>query len=63
MVPVKPHIAKRSHIRSMEEYERLHRRSLDRPEEFWCAQAERISRFRPPPPSVGESLIATHRGS
>jgi acetyl-CoA synthetase len=44
---VKPEIAARSHIGSMEEYERLYRLSLDNPEWFWAEQAESITWFHP----------------
>ena len=42
VLPPKPEIAKRAHIGSMEEYERLYRLSLDEPETFWAQQAERL---------------------
>ena len=47
MIAVKPEIAKRAHIGSMEEYERLYRLSLDEPEKFWAQQAERLTWFHP----------------
>ncbi|MDH3524123.1 MAG: acetate--CoA ligase [Acidobacteriota bacterium] len=56
MIPVKPRIAARAHINSLEEYERLYRRSLEQPEEFWREQAQRISWFHPPESIVDESL-------
>ena len=56
MIPVKPHVAERAHINSMEEYQRLYRRSLEQPEEFWAAQAERLTWFQPPQEVVAESL-------
>ncbi|MFO7608080.1 MAG: acetate--CoA ligase [Candidatus Krumholzibacteriia bacterium] len=40
-----PDVAARSHIGSMEEYERLYRLSLDDPATFWGREAERISWF------------------
>jgi acetyl-CoA synthetase len=46
--PVKPEIAARSHISSMEEYRRLYRLSLDDPEGFWRKQADLITWFHPP---------------
>ncbi len=48
MIPVKPEIAARSHIRSLEEYRRLYRLSLDDPEGFWRKQAEILTWFHPP---------------
>ena len=46
--PVKPEIAARAHISSMEEYRRLYRLSLDDPEGFWRKQADLITWFYPP---------------
>jgi acetyl-CoA synthetase len=40
-----PDVAARSHIGSMEEYERLYRLSLDDPETFWAREAENITWF------------------
>ncbi len=45
--PVKPHIAARAHINSLEEYERLYRLSLDNPEWFWGEQAKILDWFHP----------------
>lgn len=45
--PVKPHIAERAYLRSMAEYERLYRLSLDNPEWFWGEQAKALSWFHP----------------
>jgi acetyl-CoA synthetase len=45
--PVKPHIAARAHIRSLEEYQRLYRLSLDNPEWFWAEQAKALTWFHP----------------
>jgi acetyl-CoA synthetase len=47
VIPVKAHIQQRAHIRSMEEYERLYRLSLDNPEWFWSEQAKAITWFHP----------------
>ena len=47
-VPVKPEIAERAHIRSLEEYRRLYRLSLDDPEGFWRKQAEILTWYHPP---------------
>ena len=46
-MPVKPHIAARSHIGSLEEYQRLYRLSLDNPEWFWGEQARALTWFHP----------------
>ena len=48
MIPVKPEIRAGAHIRSMEEYQRLYRLSLDDPEGFWKKQADNITWFHPP---------------
>jgi len=40
-----PEVAARSHIGSMEEYQRLYRLSLDDPESFWAKEAENITWF------------------
>ena len=45
--PVKPHIAQRAFINSMEEYQRLYRLSLDNPEWFWGEQAKALTWFHP----------------
>jgi acetyl-CoA synthetase len=47
LYPVKPHVAQRAHISSIEEYRRLYRLSLDNPEWFWGEQAKAISWFHP----------------
>jgi acetyl-CoA synthetase len=44
---VKPHIRERAHIKSMEEYERLYRLSLDNPDGFWGEQAKNLSWYHP----------------
>ncbi len=56
VIPVKPHIADKAHLGSMEDYERLYRQSLEQPEAFWREQAERLTWFRPPSEVVAESL-------
>jgi acetyl-CoA synthetase len=45
--PVKQHIRDRAHIKSMEEYQRLYRLSMDNPEWFWAEQAQAITWFHP----------------
>ena len=47
LYPVKPHIAERAHLNSLEEYQRLYRLSLDNPEWFWGEQAKALSWFHP----------------
>ena len=47
LFPVKPHIQERAHIKTMEEYQRLYRLSLDNPEWFWGEQAKSLTWFHP----------------
>ena len=47
-VPVKPEIAAKAWVPSLDEYKRLYRLSLDDPEGFWRKQAEIVSWFHPP---------------
>jgi acetyl-CoA synthetase len=47
LYPVLPHIRDRAHIKSMEEYKRLYRRSLEDPAGFWAEQASTLSWFHP----------------
>jgi len=44
---VKPHIREGAHLKSMEEYRKLYRRSLDDPAGFWAEQAKAIDWFHP----------------
>jgi acetyl-CoA synthetase len=44
---VKPQIRERAHIKSMEEYQQLYRRSLDDPSGFWGEQAKALDWFHP----------------
>ena len=46
-LPVKPEIARRAHVGSREEYQRLHRRSLEDADAFWREQAELLTWFHP----------------
>ena len=47
-VPVKAGISERAHVKSLAEYERLYRRSIDDPEGFWAEEAQAITFFRQP---------------
>jgi acetyl-CoA synthetase len=47
IVDVKPHIRASAYIRSMEEYQRLYRLSLDNPQWFWAEQAKTLDWFHP----------------
>jgi acetyl-CoA synthetase len=46
--PVKPNIASRAHVASLEEYRRRYRESIENRDEFWRKQAECLTWFRPP---------------
>jgi acetyl-CoA synthetase len=48
VVPVKPEIAARAHVASMEEYQRIYRRSIDDPEGYWREQADLLTWFHRP---------------
>ncbi len=47
LYPVKLNIQASAHVRSMEEYERLYKRSLDDPTGFWGEQAKALTWFHP----------------
>jgi acetyl-CoA synthetase len=47
LVPVKPHIREGAHVRSIEEYQRLYRASLEDPAAFWAERAKRLAWFHP----------------
>ena len=59
LYPVKPHIAERAHLNSLEEYQRLYRLSLDNPEWFWGEQAKALELV--PPLAAGSSTRTTRR--
>jgi len=44
--PPSPEFSAKARIKSRAEYDKLHRESIDRPEEFWGKQAEALSWFR-----------------
>jgi acetyl-CoA synthetase len=48
MIPVKPHIAERAHIKSLAEYQEMYRRSVEEPTEFWREASGTIDWFAPP---------------
>ena len=48
MIPVKPSIAAKAHVNSMEQYEAMYRRSVEQPEEFWREQAAILDWYHPP---------------
>ncbi|HSF39146.1 MAG TPA: acetyl-coenzyme A synthetase N-terminal domain-containing protein, partial [Thermoanaerobaculia bacterium] len=47
MIPVKPHIAQRAYVNSLEEYREMYRRSIEEPEEFWREQSQILDWFHP----------------
>jgi len=48
MVPVKPEIAKRARVSSMEQYREMYRESLEKPEEFWRRETGRLDWYNQP---------------
>jgi acetyl-CoA synthetase len=48
MIQPKPHIADRAHVKSLADYEKLYRRSVEDPQAFWREQAKTIAFFREP---------------
>ena len=48
MIPVKPSIAAKAHVKSMEQYQEMYRRSIEQPEEFWREQAAILDWYHPP---------------
>jgi acetyl-CoA synthetase len=48
MIPVKPHVAERAWIKSLEEYREMYRRSIEQPEEFWREQSRIVDWFHEP---------------
>jgi acetyl-CoA synthetase len=48
MIPVKEAISKHAQVSSLDAYRALYRESIDDPEGFWMAQAERVTWFHPP---------------
>lgn len=47
MIAPKDHIVRHAHIRTMDEYRRQYRLSLDDPESFWAKQAQALTWFHP----------------
>ena len=47
LVPVPPHVQKRAHVRSLDDYHALYRRSLEDPAGFWAEQARTIEWYHP----------------
>src|SRR5262245_38973833 len=48
LFPVKPDIAAHARVRSVDEYRRRYRESLEDPTRFWSAVGERVTWFHPP---------------
>ena len=48
MIPVKPQIAERAHVKSLAQYQEMYRRSIEEPEEFWREAAGILSWYHPP---------------
>ena len=45
LYPVPPAMRDRAHVRSMEQFQAMYRRSIDDPTGFWAEQAERLDWF------------------
>src|SRR5215211_612195 len=48
VIPPKPHFSRSAHVKSLEEYERLYKASIDDPVKFWGEQAKQLHWFYPP---------------
>ena len=48
MIPVKPEIAARAAVGSLEEYRRRYQDSIDEPDAFWLREAQRLDWLKPP---------------
>src|SRR5690349_22499859 len=48
MIPVKPQIAERAYVKSLDEYREMYRRSIEDPQGFWKEQAGILDWFHPP---------------
>jgi acetyl-CoA synthetase len=47
MIPVKPQVREKAHVKSMEQYQEMYRRSIEEPEAFWSEQAASLDWFHP----------------
>ena len=56
MIPVKPHIAERAYVSSLEQYQEMYRRSIEQPEAFWREQAGILDWFHPPRGIVDQDM-------
>ena len=48
MIPTKPDVSARAHVRDMASYQEMYRRSIESPDEFWMQQAEALDWYSPP---------------
>ena len=48
MIPVKPHVAERAYVKSLDEYREVYRRSVEDPVNFWREQAGILDWYYPP---------------
>jgi len=44
--PPPPEFSKKAHIKSMDEYEKIYRESIEDPQAFWANKAEKLSWFK-----------------
>ncbi|MCE9667277.1 AMP-binding protein [Myxococcus stipitatus] len=47
-VPPKAHFSSHAHVQTLEDYQRLYRRSIEQPEAFWGEMARQLTWFHPP---------------
>jgi len=48
MISVKPHVSAKAHVKSLEQYQEMYRRSLAEPDAFWREQSEIVDWFYKP---------------
>jgi acetyl-CoA synthetase len=48
MISVKPHVSAKAHVKSLEQYQEMYRRSIAEPDEFWRKQSEIVDWFYKP---------------
>jgi acetyl-CoA synthetase len=48
MIPVKPHVSAKAHVKSLEQYQEMYRRSIEDADAFWREQSEIVDWFYKP---------------
>ena len=54
MISVKPHVSAKAHVKSLEQYQEMYRRSIAEPDAFWREQSSIIDWFYAPRNIVDE---------